>query len=185
MSSSSQICSSSELEYLHSEMLEQPSWYAIHTRFRHEKKIEVRLREQGVSTFLPTVRQVHHWSDRLKSIELPLFPCYAFVHIVPNAKVRLSILRIDGVIGFVGAHREGTPIPDSEIESVRLLLSQHVPFGSHPFLRTGQRVRIRGGSLDGVEGILMADCNRKLVISVELIQRSLAVAVEGYGIEAL
>jgi transcription antitermination factor NusG len=180
------MCGCSEASYLHSEMLEQPRWYAIHTRFHHEKKIEVRLREHGISTFLPWVRQVRRWTDRRKSIELPLFPCYAFVNIVPNAELRLAILRIDGVIGFVGVHREGTPIPDSEIESVRVLLDQHVPFSSHPFLRVGQRVRIRGGSLDGVEGSLIAvDCNRKLVISVELIQRSLAVTVEGYGIEAI
>jgi transcriptional antiterminator NusG len=178
MSSSGQMCG-------YSELLEQPHWYAIHTRSRHEKKIEGRLREHGISTFLPWLRQVHRWSDRRKLIELPLFPCYAFVHIVPNAQARLAVLRIDGVIGFVGVHPEGTPIPDSEIDSVRLLLDRNVPFGSHPFLRIGQRVRIRGGSLDGVEGILVADCNRKLVISVELIQRSVAVTVEGYSIEAL
>ena len=178
MSSSGQMCGCSDLR-------EQPRWYAIHTRFRHERKIEVRLREHGISTFLPSVRQVHRWSDRFKSIELPLFPCYAFVHIVPDVEVRLAVLRIDGVIGFVGVRPEGTPIPDSEIDSVRLLLARHVPFSSNPFLRVGQRVRIRGGSLDGVEGILSADRNRKLVISVELIQRSIAVTLGGYDVEPI
>ena len=178
MSSSGQMCGCSEL-------LEQPHWYAIHTRSRHEKKIEVRLREHGISTFLPWVRQVHRWSDRRKLIDLPLFPCYAFVYIVPNAQARLAVLRIDGVIGFVGVRPEGTPIPDSEIDSVRLLLDRNVPFSSHPFLRIGQRVRIRGGSLDGVEGTLTADRNRKMVISVELIQQSIAVTLGGYDVEPI
>ena len=178
MSSSGQMCGCREL-------LEQPRWYAIHTRSRHEKKIEVRLREHGISTFLPWVRQVHRWSDRRKLIELPLFPCYAFVYIVPNAQARLAVLRIDGVIGFVGVRPGGTPVPDSEIDSVRLLLDRNVPFSSHPFLRIGQRVRIRGGSLDGVEGTLAADRNRKMVISVELIQQSIAVTLGGYDVEPI
>ena len=96
------------------------------------------------------------------------------------------MLRVEGVIGFVGVRGEGTPILESEIENVRLLLSREVPFVSYPFLKIGQRVRIRGGSLDGVEGVIMGgQGNRKLVVSVELIQRSIAVTVEGYDIEAI
>ena len=121
MSSSGQMCGCREL-------IEQPRWYAIHTRSRHEKKIEVRLREDSISTFLPWARQVHRWIDRRKLIDLPLFPCYAFVYIVPNAQARLAVLRIDGVIRFVGVHPEGAPIPDSEIDSVRLLLDPECPF---------------------------------------------------------
>jgi len=172
--------------YFPSEELEQPRWYAIHTRARHEKRVEARLLECGISTFLPVVRQVHRWSDRRKVIDLPLFSCYVFVSIVPSAKTRLTVLRTDGVIGFVGVRGEGTPIRDAEIESVRLLLSRSVPFAAYPFLKIGQRVRIRGGSLDGIEGVI-ADGNgdHKLVVSVELIQRSIAVTVEGYDIEAV
>src|SRR3982074_3227777 len=121
MSSSGQMCGCREL-------IEQPRWYAIHTRSRHEKKIEVRLREHGISTFLPWVRQVHRWSDRRKLIELPLFPCYAFVYIVPNAQARLAVLRIDGVIGFVCTCAGGNPSHYSKKHSVRLLLDRNVPF---------------------------------------------------------
>ena len=81
MGSSGQMCGRSAL-------LEQLRWYAIHARSLHEKKIEVRLREHSISTFLPWARQVHRWSDRRKLIELPLFPCNAFVYIVPNAQAR-------------------------------------------------------------------------------------------------
>jgi transcription antitermination factor NusG len=96
----------------------------------------------------------------------------------------LIVLRTEGVIGFVGVRGEGTPVRDAEIESVRLLLSRGVPFAAYPFLKIGQRVRIRGGSLDGVEGVIVGDKgDRKLVISVELIQRSVAITVEGYDLE--
>ena len=169
--------------------LEQPAppqWYAIHTRAQHEKKVEVHLRQRDISIFLPLERQVHRWSDRRKSVEVPLFPCYAFVQIIPTAQTRSAVLRTDGVIGFVGVRGEGTPIPDSEIESVRLLLSRDVPFASYPFLKIGQRVRIRGGSLDGMEGVIVGGRGkRRLVVSVDLIQRSIAIAVEGYDIEAV
>ena len=169
--------------------LEEPAlrqWYAIHTRAQHEKRIEVHLQQRGISSFLPLEKQVHRWSDRRKLVEVPLFPCYAFVQIIPSAQTRSAVLRTEGVIGFVGVRGEGTPIRDSEIESVRLLLSRDVPFASYPFLKIGQRVRIRGGSLDGVEGVIVGGRgHRQLVVSVELIQRSIAVTVEGYDIEAV
>jgi transcription antitermination factor NusG len=172
--------------YFPSEELAQPRWYAIHTRARHEKRVEARLLECGISTFLPVVRQVHRWSDRRKVVELPLFSCYVFVHIVPSARIRLTVLRADGVVGFVGDRGQGTPIRDAEIECVRLLLSQNVPFAAYPFLKVGQRVRIRGGSLDGLEGIIAGGTgDRRLVVSVELIQRSVAITVEGYDIEGV
>jgi transcription antitermination factor NusG len=177
---------STDTPYLPSEALEQPCWYAIHTRSQHEKRVEARLLECGTSTFLPVVRQVHRWSDRRKVIEMPLFSCYVFVHIIPSAETRLTVLRTEGVIGFVGVRGEGTPVRDAEIESVRLLLSRSVPFAAYPFLEIGQRVRIRGGCLDGIEGILAGgNGDRKLVVSIALIQRSMAVTVEGYDIEAV
>jgi transcription antitermination factor NusG len=85
----------------------------------------------------------------------------------------------------VGARGEGTPIDEEQIESVRLLLEQGMPVCSHPFLQVGQRVRIRSGALDGMEGILVSrNGDDTLVISVDAIQRSLAVRVEGYDVEA-
>ena len=79
---------------------------------------------------------------------------------------------------------EGTPIPDAQIEAVRSLVERELPWSSHPFLKIGQRVRIRSGALDGMEGILLSrNGDRTLVISVEAIQRSLAVRVEGYEVE--
>ena len=81
---------------------------------------------------------------------------------------------------------EAIPIPDEQIEALRTVVTQQVPWVEHPFLKIGQRVRIRGGSLEGVEGVLLSrNGDRTLIISVDAIQRSLAVRVEGYDVEAL
>jgi transcription antitermination factor NusG len=115
---------------------------------------------------------------------MPLFSCYVFAKFVPKRSDRLRVLRVDGVFGLVGASGEGTPIPDAQIDAVRSLVETELPWSSHPFLKIGQRVRIRSGALDGLEGILVSrNGDRTLVISVEAIQRSLAVRVEGYEVE--
>ena len=159
-------------------------WYAVHTRARHEKAVEHRLRTQGMTTFLPLVREVHSWSDRRKKVELPLFSSYVFLQSSMTPEERTLVYRIDGILGFVGVRGEAIPISDGEIESVRALLAQNVSWSSHPFLKLGQRVRIRGGALDGVEGIFQSrNGENKLVISVNALQRSLAVSIEGYDLE--
>jgi transcriptional antiterminator NusG len=162
------------------------NWYALQTRSRHEKIVVQRLEERGVTTFLPVVTEVHRWSDRKKSVEVPLFHCYVFAKFASNRTERLRVLRVDGVFGLVGAGGEGAPIPQEQIDAVRSLVGGQVPWAAHPFLSIGQRVRIRSGALNGVEGILVSrNGDRTLVISVDAIQRSLAVRVEGYQVEAV
>jgi transcription antitermination factor NusG len=119
-------------------------------------------------------------------VELPLFSSYVFLQLVTSNEARAHVLHTEGVVRFVGQYAEGTPIPGEEIESVRTLLAQNVPWVSHPFLEVGQRVRIRGGALDGVEGVFLSrNGDDTLVVSVEAIQRSLAVRITGYDIEVL
>jgi transcription antitermination factor NusG len=162
------------------------NWYALHTRARHERVVECRLREQGMETFLPIVREVHRWSDRKKKVEIPLFGCYVFVHCALKAEDRTMVHRVDSVLGFVGVRGEGLPIPDEQIESIRTVLSQATPWRSHPFLKAGQRVRVRGGALDGVEGVFLSENgDHSLIISVDAIQRSMAVRIDGYDVEPL
>jgi transcription antitermination factor NusG len=162
------------------------NWYAVHTRARHESAVAYRLRERGVTTFLPTVTEVHRWNDRRKTIKLPLFSCYVFVRLIPNNQERQRVLRTDSVLGLVGTQGEGTPIPNEQIEAVRILVEQQLPSCSHPFLKAGQRVRIRGGALEGLEGIFLSHHGeRKLIISVDAMQRSLAIQVEGYEVEPI
>ena len=162
------------------------SWYALHTRPRHEKMVAQRLAERNVETFLPTVKETHRWSDRSKTIEVPLFSCYVFARFVSNRTERLSVLRVGGVLGLVGNRNEGAPIPDDQIDAVRTVMDGTLPWSSHPFLKIGQRVRIRSGALDGLEGVLVSRSGEEtLVISIDAIQRSLAVKVEGYQVEAV
>lgn len=163
---------------------ESRSWYALQTRCRHEKMVACRLQERGVVSFLPMVTEVHRWSDRKKKVELPLFGCYVFARLLPTNEDRLRALRIDGVFGLVGVPGVGTPIPDEQIDAVRMIVQERLTWTSHPFLKIGQRVRIRSGALDGVEGILVSrrgECT--LVVSIDAIERSLAVRIEGYDVE--
>jgi transcription antitermination factor NusG len=162
---------------------EELRWYALHTRARHERVVQNRLREQGMETFLPTVEEVHRWSDRKKKVEVPLFSCYVFVRCSLKAEDRTHIYRVDSVLGVVGSGT-GQPIPDEQIDGVRTLLSQKSPWRVHSFLKVGQRVRVRGGAMDGVEGVFLSENgDHSLVISVDVIQRSLAVRIDGYDVE--
>lgn len=161
-------------------------WYAVQTRARHERVVVQRFRDKGLTTFLPLVTEVRRWSDRRKSIELPLFSCYVFVKIMSTNEDRLRVLRTDSVFDFVGVPRQGTPIPDEQIDAVRTIVEERLDWETYPFLKIGQRVRIRSGALDGVEGLLVSrDGKRSVVVSVDAIQRSLSVRVEGYEIEAV
>jgi len=167
-------------------MSESVAWYAVQTYPHHERAVAERIRQLQLATFVPTITETHRWSDRRKVVEVPLFTCYVFVQLVPTNETRLRVLRTDGVIGFVGSKRAGTPIPEEQIEAVRKLLDQKVACKSHPFLKVGQRVRVRGGALDGVEGLFVTqNGDKSIVISVDAIQRSLAVRINGYDLDVL
>jgi transcription antitermination factor NusG len=161
-------------------------WFAVRTRSRHEKIVASQLRGQAVTAFLPLVTQVHRWSDRKKVVQVPLFAGYAFVRVVPATEQYIRVLRVHGVSSFVGVRGEGTPIPDKQIDDIRVLLTSDAAYSICPFLKVGQRVRIRGGCLDGVEGLLIArKGDRNLIISVEPMQQSLAINIENYDVDAI
>jgi transcriptional antiterminator NusG len=159
-------------------------WFAVQTRPRHEKRVSQSLKEKGVPCFLPLHREKRQWSDRWQWVEWPLFAHYVFVRIAGTPELRVSVLRTNGVIQFVGASFHGTPIPDDQIENLRTLTDQRVLLSPHEFLRIGERVRIRGGALNGIEGVLAAVKNdRTLVVSVDLIQKSVSIRIEGFEVE--
>jgi transcription termination/antitermination protein NusG len=168
---------------------ENPNWYAIYTRSRFEKKVTDLLQEKQIFTFLPLLQQMHRWSDRWSRVEVPAFSCYTFVRIVAGADVRVQVLRTPGVLGFVGGMgREGlgTSIPEEQIENLRTVFREKIPCTVHPFVNVGRRVRIRGGALDGVEGILVGqNQDESLVVSVGLLGRSLSIRAEGYNVEPI
>lgn len=165
---------------------EEPRWYAVHTRARHEKMVAERLLELGFTTFLPLVKETRRWSDRNKVVELPLFGCYVFVRFAASNQKRLRVCQTDGVLQIVGVKGQGIAIPDEQVDAVRAVLSGSLAWSNHPFLKIGQRVRICGGALEGIEGVLTSrNGDKTLIISVDAIQRSIAVSVEGYRVEPI
>lgn len=161
-----------------------PHWFAIQTLGRQEKSATQRLVDQGLELFLPVVTEVHRWSDRRKRMVVPLFPGYTFLYAPMSEQIRLAVIRTPGVIDFVASQGRPVPIPETEMESIARLLSQGAPLHAHVYLKAGKRVRIRGGALDGLEGILVGtNPDWSLVITVELIQRSIALRLQGYDIE--
>lgn len=161
-------------------------WFAVQTKARHEKRVAAELEEKGVVAFLPLFTEVHQWSDRKRKVELPLFSTYVFVRIGEEQSSRISVLQTNSVFRFVGVRGVGVPIPDEEINALETIVREKVPFSPHPFLNLGQRVRVRGGSLDGICGVLSAiNDDRSLIVSVESIQRSLAIRIDGYGVEPI
>ena len=160
------------------------SWFAVQTRSRHEKRSHAELQEKGIQSFLPLFAEKHKWSDRQRVVEVPLFPQYLFVRIAAVSDERISVLRTNGVVGLVGTKGSGVAIPDAQIERIQRVIDQKIPYNPHLYLNVGKRIRIRGGALDGLEGILTAvNGDQTLVVSVELIQRSLAVRITGFDIE--
>jgi len=144
------------------------------------------LQSRGFDQYLPTVTETHHWSDRKKKVETPLFGGYVFVRLADSNEARVDVLRVPGVVNFVGARPRGTEIPDEQIDAVRRLIDQRLHWEAHPFLKEGQQVRVRGGSLDGIEGIfLRRNGQNSLIISVDAIQKSMLISIQGYDVVAL
>lgn len=161
-------------------------WYAVHTMPRHEKKVSSELKAKDICCFLPMISCRRQWSDRQRTIEAPLFAGYVFVRLAHGSPAKISLLRTKGVVGLVGNRGAGTPIPEDEIHAIQQVLDTRVPVAAHEFLNAGQRVRIRGGALDGLEGILQSfKGDQSLIVSIETIQRSISVTISGYDVEPI
>jgi transcription antitermination factor NusG len=160
-------------------------WYAVQTRYRFERKVTAQIQRQGFETFLPIVKQIHRWSDRDKAVDTILFPGYMFARLHSRPASIQQILKTAGVIGIVAFSGAAAPVPPKQIEDLRKLLTQNIPCALHAFLKAGQKVRIRGGCLDGLEGILEEAGQKNLVISVDSIQRAIAITIEGYELELI
>jgi transcription antitermination factor NusG len=153
-------------------------WFALQVRSRYEKNVAAFLDGKGYEWLLPTYRSRRRWSDRMKDVELPLFPGYLFCRFDPQD--RLPILKTPGMISIVGTAKIPTAVSEAEIEALRTLVRSGLPRQPWPFLQVGQRVRIEHGSLFGLEGILLRHKGQdRLVLSISLLQRSTAVEIEG------
>jgi transcription termination/antitermination protein NusG len=161
-------------------------WFALHTRAKHEKKVAFELQRRGVSAFVPFVAQVRQWSDRKKVLESALFSCYAFVHTHSASEIYRSVLQTPGVLRWVTFGTSPAAIPTAQIEAVKRIVEARVNCTVHPLLKAGQKVRIRGGCLEGLECVLLSQPgDRKLVVSLERIQRSICISADGYILEPI
>lgn len=157
-------------------------WYAAQTCSRHEKRISEYLQARGVSSFLPLYSAQRRWADRKVKVELPLFPGYLFVHI-PLTE-RLRVLELPGVVRLVSARGQAVPIADAEIDSLRQGLSSGGNAEPHPFIKVGEKVQVIAGPFAGCTGILVRKKDSlRLVVSLDIIMRSVAVEVDACDIE--
>jgi transcription antitermination factor NusG len=152
-------------------------WFALRVQSRCEKVVAMVARNKGFEEFLPLHKSRRRWSDRLKAMELPLFPGYIFCRLDPQR--RLPLLTIPGVLHFVGIGKTPSPIEDVEIAAIQTAVGSGVLTEPWPFLDVGQRVRLEDGPLAGLEGILVETPKRqRVVVSLTILRRSVAVAIE-------
>jgi len=158
-------------------------WYAVYTTSRHEKKIAEHFRSREIEYFLPLCSTARRWKDGSKgTVEEPLFPSYVFVRTSLNRRVR--VLEVPGVIRLVGT-RMPEALPEIEVEALRHGLNGR-KFAPHPYLVVGERVRVVRGSLSGIQGVVIRQKNEiRIVISLDLIMRSVAVEVDAADIEVI
>lgn len=159
-------------------------WYALYTCSRHEKQVAAQLQQRDIEFFLPVYASVRRWKDRRVTLQLPLFPGYVFVHTFLQR--RLEVLNVPGTVRFVAFNGRPVALPESDLLRLRSGLDQGLCVTPHPYLRIGRRVRVRCGPLAGMEGILVRKKEHsRIVLSIDLIMRSVAVEVDVADVEPL
>jgi len=164
------------------------AWFAAWTRSRCEHKVHEGLQRKGVEAFLPAVRHASRRHDRRKVLERPLFPGYVFLRFQPAPDAYLRAAATDGLVRILGDRWDCLhPIPDEEINAVRRVVSTCEHAGPVPWLRRGERVRITAGALQGLEGLVedWRGNRARFVVSIELLQRSVAVEVASALLERI
>jgi transcription antitermination factor NusG len=153
----------------------EESWYAAQTCANHEKRVHDHLQQRTVESYLPVYSAVRQWKDRRVKLDIPLFAGYVFVRI--SLQDRLQVLQLPSVVRLVGFGGHPTPLPDQEIEALRQGLTHNVLM--EPYLKVGQRVRVKSGPLQGLEGILLRKKKlSRFIISLDLIMRSVSVEID-------
>jgi transcription antitermination factor NusG len=158
-------------------------WFAVWTRSRHEKSVHEQLGWKDIETFLPTITRWSRWKDRKKQVDWPLFPGYVFARFEPDSS--LPILKCSGVVSIVSFEGRPAPIPDIEIDGVRRLVESELQYDPCPLIREGAMVEVIHGPLKGVFGRLVRKgSHARLVLSVDLIGRGVAVTVDAADVRA-
>jgi len=152
---------------------------------RHEFKVAERLTKSGVETFLPAVERLSRWKDRKKLINFPLFPGYIFVHMSKIYEAMLTVLKTQGVVRFLGIiPGEPEPVSEDQIISLKKVVESKETLDPYPYLKEGQRVRIKMGPLAGVEGILAERKGQHLlVLSVDILRQGVSLKIDASDVE--
>jgi len=159
-------------------------WFALRVKSRCEKMVALMARHRGFEDFLPLYQARRRWSDRVKSVELPLFPGYVFCRV--NPELRLPILTIPGVLNLVGIGRIPVPIDEIEIAAIQRAAGAGLLVEPYPFLAVGQRVRLEEGPLRGLEGFLVeVRKEQRIAVSVNLLKRSVAIEIDRHWVRPL
>jgi len=159
-------------------------WYALHVKPRFEKYVTGQLSGKGYDTFLPSYVAKRKWSDRVKSLSLPLFPGYVFCRF--DVHSRLPILVTPGVMAVVGVGKTPAPIEDSEVVAIRQVVDSGMPAQRWPYLNYGEMVRVETGPLEGLTGIVVRiKGSDRLVVSVSLLMRSVCVEIDRDSVKPL
>jgi transcription antitermination factor NusG len=157
-------------------------WFAVRTKARQEGTAERYLQARGVDVFLPRYKSRRRWSDRVKVAESPLFAGYLFVQIEDGRFI--PVLESPGVVDVVGFAGAPAPIPEADITAIRRLVASGLPASPHPYLKAGDRVRIKGGPLDEMEGIFQRVRNEwRFILTVEMLQRAVSVEIDSEMVE--
>src|SRR6266478_5490426 len=161
-----------------------PHWYAVYTCANHERRVADQFAYRGVEHFLPQDESVRRWKDRKVRLQLPLFPGYVFVQLA--LRDRLRVLQVPSVVRIVGCNGRPIPLPEADVTRIREFLERGFRAEPHPYMTVGKRVRVNSGPLAGMEGILSRRKGKfRVVISIELVQRAVAVDVDAADVEPL
>jgi len=164
--------------------IESEPWFALQVTPRHEKRVETILQHKNYGHFLPMCRTRRNWSDRIKTIEQPLFPGYVFVR-CPLSSVG-KVRGTPGIIRIVSFGGKPCPVPDAQIRALQRVIDSNRGLTSFPYLAAGQKVQIVAGPLSGITGIIIQLKNRhRLIVAVDLIMRSVSVEIDELEAEPL
>lgn len=164
---------------------QQPQWFALYTRSRHEKLVSREFAKKGIKFFLPLKKITRKWSDRNKIIEEPLFKSYMFVNI--PWKERWSVLNTVGVVSFVVRNpSDPVSIPEKELMTIKNFLEQDIDVDPFPYLKEGEKVYVRSGPFKGAEGfIVRKDRHCRLVVSLDLLMQSVSIVIDQAQVEPI
>ena len=157
-------------------------WHVVYTRHQHEKVVAETFAARGIENYLPLYRSVRQWKDRTKQLSLPLFPCYVFLR--DSVEKRRDVLSTPGVHSIVKIGAEVASVPHAEVEAIRRAVESRLSVEPHTFLSVGERARITSGPLLGIEGIIVRKKGSlRLILSAELLEKSIAVEVDAFSVE--